>query len=469
MMTRRAFSGGMLAIACGSRSFGQEASLVSGTWSGVLDLGSVRLRLKLVLGEDRTATIFSIDQGGQPIPGQLGVPAADRVEIEFPSIQGRFAGRIVAAYRIDGTWRQRALEAPLRFEKGEAALAEPPPPQPLTNERLAALRSLAGSPGLAAISARGDKPPRLWVNGERSVGTGIAIGNDDLWHLGSITKSMTATLVARLVESGAVRWEDSVGELMKTAAPEIGDAYKAATFRHLLCHRSGLPKDIPLSSFPQFSREIADAREERKSFARIALAMPPAGPMGKTYEYSNNGYVVAGAMLEAKLGRSWEDLIRAEVFEPLGLATAGFGAPGHQGLTDQPVGHTVEAGGESRRAYPVGAGITDNPVVIGPAGRVHMSLQDFLRYLGAHRDQPALLKPETWSLLHTPPFGGDYAMGWIVRRNGALWHNGSNTLWYAEALVDKAGSVVAAAASNDGYLTKSQPEVAQALIEAASA
>ena len=44
-----------------------------------------------------------------------------------------------------------------------------------------------------------------------------------------------------------------------------------------------------------------------------------------------------------------------------------------------------------------------------------MSLQDFLRYLGAHRDQPAFLQPETWSLLHTPPFGGNYAMGWIVQ------------------------------------------------------
>jgi hypothetical protein len=98
-----------------------------------------------------------------------------------------------------------------------------------------------------------------------------------------------------------------------------------------------------------------------------------------------------------------------------------------------------------------------------------MSLEDLRRYLSAHRDREAFLKPERWTLLHTPPFGGNYAMGWVVQGEGVLWHNGSNTLWYAEALIDRARGVVAAAASNDGYLTKSQPEVARALSEAAVA
>src|SRR5258708_4513099 len=236
----------MVLLACGPLSFGKDPPLIAGIWYGVLGLGAMRLRLKLVLDEDRSAKLFSIDQGSRPIPGRLSASAADRVEIEFPSIQGGFSGRIVAPDRIDGTWRQRTLESPLRFEKGEAALAELPPPTGLTSERLAELRSQAGSPGLAAISARGDKPPRVWVSGERALGSGFAIEEGDLWHLGSITKSMTATLVARLVESGAVHWEDTVGELLRTALPDGADAYQAASFRHLLCHRSGLPKDIPL-------------------------------------------------------------------------------------------------------------------------------------------------------------------------------------------------------------------------------
>ncbi len=278
---------------------------------------------------------------------------------------------------------------------------------------------------------------------------------------------MTATLVARLVDAGELRWDDTVFDLLGAIAPSMNDAYRSVTFRHLLCHPSGLPKDIPLEQFLKFSREATDARDERKAFVRLALGMPPRGAMGATFEYSNNGYVVAGAMLEAKLGQSWEDLIRARLFDPLKLSTAGFGAPGRKGATDQPVGHASAP--EGLRAYPVGGEITDNPAVLGPAGRINMSMRDLLQFLKAHRDRTAFLRPETWRALHTPPYGGDYAMGWIVRSDGARWHNGSNTLWYAEAMFNEASGTVSAAACNYGNLARSTPAVGRALLEAAAA
>ena len=98
-----------------------------------------------------------------------------------------------------------------------------------------------------------------------------------------------------------------------------------------------------------------------------------------------------------------------------------------------------------------------------------MSLDDLLTYLAAHRDAGAFLSGPSWQVLHTPPYGGDYAMGWIVRPNGALWHNGSNTLWYAEAQCDAASGIAAAAACNDGNLAKSTAEVGHALLGAAAA
>jgi hypothetical protein len=98
-----------------------------------------------------------------------------------------------------------------------------------------------------------------------------------------------------------------------------------------------------------------------------------------------------------------------------------------------------------------------------------MSLQDLLVFLGIHRDRTDYLKPETWAILHTPPFGGDYAMGWAVLRSGMLSHSGSNTLWYADVTVDPASGVVAAAATNDGYLPKSAPEVGRAMLATAAA
>jgi CubicO group peptidase (beta-lactamase class C family) len=156
--------------------------------------------------------------------------------------------------------------------------------------------------------------------------------------------------------------------------------------------------------------------------------------------------------LEAKLGDRWEILIRKHLFDPLDLGTAGFGAPGHMGAIDEPVGHAKGPNDKALKPYPVGAGSNDNPVVLGPAGRVHMSLQDLLRYLGAHRDRTDYLKPETWTILHSPPFGGAYAMGWGVRSDGALMHEGSNMLWFATVLVAATTGVVAAAAGNYGDL-----------------
>jgi hypothetical protein len=95
-------------------------------------------------------------------------------------------------------------------------------------------------------------------------------------------------------------------------------------------------------------------------------------------------------------------------------------------------------------------------------------LDDVLAYLAAHRDAASFLKPESWRTLHTPPFGGEYAMGWVVRSDGERWHNGSNTLWYAEALFNKDSGVAAAAAGNEAQ-PKTGAAVGQALLRAARA
>ena len=439
------------------------------TWSGALDAGSQRLRLKLEIGADGTASLLSLDEGNEPMAAGVKSWTADQVEVEFPAIQATFCGKLVGEDRIEGAWQQSGADFPLVMERGEAALAPLAPPTPLTHQRLAELRRQSGSPALAAACERRDAPPRIWVDGERAIGSGVAVAATDRWHLGSITKSMTASLVARLVDAGALRWDESIGEVLGEILPSILDAYRPATLAHLLSHRAGLPRDLPAEELSQFSPELADAREERQLFARMALEMTPLGPMTQTFEYSNIGYAVVGAMLEAKLGESWEDLMRARVFAPLGLFSAGFGAPGRAGAIDEPLGHIPEPDSDAPMAIPAGDALADGPAVTGPGGRVHMNLPDFLRYLAAHRDRTDYLQPDTWTILHTPPFGGDYAMGWEVRADGALMHGGSNGAWYAFALVDGAAGIVAATAGNYGSMAKMTPIVGHALAEAAAA
>ncbi|MBQ1543424.1 MAG: beta-lactamase family protein [Caulobacteraceae bacterium] len=472
MITRRPVTTTLaaLGLATAARAAAAQAPGVAGSWTGVLSAGPAKLRLRLVLGADGTATLYSLDQGGAAMAGKANALAPEKIEVEIAAVGGRFAGKLVSADRIDGTWSQGGAGLPLTLKRGDAGLpkGEPlpaalPAPAPLTPELLESLRRASGSPALGAAAQRRGGQTLAWAAGLRRLGGADPVGPADKWHLGSITKSMTATLVGRLVEAGQLKWDDTVGALLGDKAPDMRPEYRAATLRHLASHRSGLPGDLPDGQLARFPRESADPREDRLAYARMALALPPKGPAGTTYEYANNGYVVLGAIIERRLDKTWEAAIRERLFEPLKLGSAGFGAPDREG-PGQPSGHTAAADGVLR-AFPA-SGPSDNPAVLGPAGRVHMTLQDLVLYLAAHRDQSPLLTPDTWRTLHTPPFGGDYAMGWMVQPNGVLWHNGSNTLWYAMAAFHPGQGVASAAAANDGRMASVAPAVELAVHDA---
>jgi hypothetical protein len=115
--------------------------MLTGAWFGTLDVGSARLRMRLIIGEDDAATLYSLDQGDQPIPGKMR-PA--RVDIEFPSVRGTFVGRVVGPDQIEGFWLQNGQDHPLLLHRGESTLSAPP--RSFTSERLAELREDVGSP-----------------------------------------------------------------------------------------------------------------------------------------------------------------------------------------------------------------------------------------------------------------------------------------------------------------------------------
>jgi CubicO group peptidase (beta-lactamase class C family) len=139
-------------------------------------------------------------------------------------------------------------------------------------------------------------------------------------------------------------------------------------------------------------------------------------------------------MAEKVTGKSWEALMREKIFRPLGMTSAGFGAPGKATKNDQPRGHKADGS-------PVEPGPgADNPVAIGPAGIVHLSIRDWAKFAAANLPsaKTKLVKPETLEKLHTPAAGEPkYAMGWIIADGQpwaggpALTHAGSNTMWYA--------------------------------------
>lgn len=421
-------------------------------------VSGLRLRLRAPDGFAGAVVLFSLDQH-TAIDGAARMTADGRITITFPSIRARFEGRAVGD-RLVGVWRQGGA-TDLTLIKGEAGLT-PTAPAALTTAGLAELRTGAGSPGLIAAAQASGHAPVLLADGVRAADAVAPVTTNDRWHIGSITKSMTATLAARLIDQGGADWDETVGAVLGAQIPDMHDGYRDLTLTHLFSHRSGISDAAHPFALMRFHGATEPVATQRLALARIALRPAPAAPAGARFEYSNFGYVVAGAMLEAKTGRPWEDLMRAALFEPLGMPGAGFGAPGTAGALDEPLGHSKALFGDRRTPHPLGArGIVDNPAVLGPAGAVHARASDMLAYLAAHRDRTAYLRPESWRRLHTPIFQGTYALGW-ERRGDALWHNGSNTLWYAEAMVGP--RTVGFACANDGWLERSATPTHRALL-----
>jgi CubicO group peptidase (beta-lactamase class C family) len=107
-------------------------------------------------------------------------------------------------------------------------LAPPTRAQEVVAARMEALRARAGVPALGGALVTLEGEPEVWVAGTRRAGGDERVTPDDLWHLGSCTKSMTATLVALLVARGDLRLEIPLGEALPEAPRGSGDLRPAA-------------------------------------------------------------------------------------------------------------------------------------------------------------------------------------------------------------------------------------------------
>jgi len=295
----------------------------------------------------------------------------------------------------------------------------------------------------------------LAVAGLRRMGEAAEVAVGDLWHIGSLTKSMTATLAARMVEAGLIGWESTIGDVLGGAYPEMDAHWRDVTLEDLLRHASGMRAN------PGLLARLWQGATPRAEYVGAMLAEGAAGPRGG-FLYSNAGYVVAGAMLEEVGVAPWEELVAAELFAPLGMASAGVGPP--EG--DQPQGHRGGLFG-GLRAVPPGPR-ADNIPALGPAGRVHLSAGDMLTYLRAHLvGDPGYLSAESWARLHRAEGPEDYAMGW-AEVDGVLRHSGSNTLWFAQMRLHRAEGVAVFVAVNSAVLEEVRGPV-EAAAEAALA
>lgn len=314
------------------------------------------------------------------------------------------------------------------------------------------LRDRLHLPAVGVGIAVGDVPPVIGISGVRARGHAAPAQPDDRWHLGSITKSMTALLLARFVADGACRFDTELGRL---SALPMHPALARRTLRELLAHTSGLRGNPARTQcFPsQVQDHDADEGAARDAILAPRLLKPPSRPV---HAYSNLGYMLAGHLAEQLGGASWKTLMRRHVAQPLALDSFGFGPPGG----DAPQGHMnwmtalARVSLQPRPGQPVprDAVGADLGCAMGPAGLVHLSLPDLLRYGLAIADLargidgliPAAVFADMGRRAGT---SDDYAGGW-VHAPGVLWHNGSNGLWFAELRIVPTHRIAAAFVTN---------------------
>ena len=286
-------------------------------------------------------------------------------------------------------------------------------------------------PALAVVVVKDGRICDRVAVGIRKWGDPTPVTTNDVFHIGSCTKSMTATLTAILIDEGKLHWDTTIAGVFPELKGKMDKQYETVTVEQLLHHRGGVPGAPPPAAWKRAWTEKGTPTQQRREFIEAVLCQPPEAVPGTKMIYSNQGYAIVGAMLEKITGQDYETLITDKLFKPLHMDTAGFGPPGTMDKVDQPWGHIHKL----FMTIPMQA---DNPPAIASAGRVHCSLDDLARFAMFHLQRNAtngLLKPETLAKLHTPTAGGDYACGWVVLQRDwaggtALMHNGSNTMWY---------------------------------------
>ncbi len=321
---------------------------------------------------------------------------------------------------------------------------------------VAGLREASRAPALSAAAGRGGDV--VWAG---AVGAPAGAGTDGgptpehAFRIGSITKPMVAVAVMRLVEEGKVALHDPIGAHLPDA-PAVD-----ATLAELLSHTSGLPAE-PAGAW--WERAGGSTWEQI-----VASDLPRLVAPGTRYHYSNVGFAVLGRLVEVARGRSWDEVLRDELWVPLGMTATGR----------VPVGPHVRG----YAVHPHADLVHDEPVAdylaMGPAGELWSTPSDLVRFgmwlachdtLGAVGD--AVLPVPARRLMTAPrvvvdepgvAWTGTYGLGVRVRKDlidlpgegpvpvRTVGHSGSVPGFTADLRVDAgSGDAVAVIGSSTG-------------------
>ena len=168
--------------------------------------------------------------------------------------------------------------------------------------------------------------------GVTSVEHPLPIDGDTLFQIASVTKTMTATVIMRLVERGALDLDEPVRRYIPAFRLRDPAAQDRATVRHLVTHTGGWLGDC----FADFGN--GDDALERYVTAMAELEQ--ITPLGEIWHYSNSSFALLGRLIEVATGKTYEEATRELLFLPLGMTRSCFSAG--EAITHRvAVGHVI--------------------------------------------------------------------------------------------------------------------------------
>jgi CubicO group peptidase (beta-lactamase class C family) len=176
--------------------------------------------------------------------------------------------------------------------------------------------------------------------GQADVETGTAMATGHVFPIASHSKTFTTAVVLRLVEQGVLRLDDPLGQWL----PDVAEPLRAIQLGELLSHSAGLTRDSRDADFWQLDEDFPTA-DGLRTLAETVLGRH------ERFKYSNIGFGLAGAVIEAACSASYDEVARREVLDPLGLSDTSTDTVGRRCAT----GYTARSGGDARRPLPVPA------------------------------------------------------------------------------------------------------------------
>lgn len=258
----------------------------------------------------------------------------------------------------------------------------------------------------------------LYEGKEHTAGFGVTnvnhpalVSAESLFQIGSITKTVTATAIMRLVEAGRLDVDAPVCSYVPDLALADESVAARISLRHLLTHTAGWEGDFAL---------LVNTGRGDDALARFIAMLPQAqqlAPLGTVWSYNNAGFYLAGRVIEAVTGKPYETAAAELVLDPLGMTHSYF-FPEQVMLNSFAVGHAVaDEATEVARPWPI-------PRNANAAGGLTATTGDLLRYARFHMgdgtaaDGSHVLSRASLDLMQTPQVEagarGSVGLAWFV-------------------------------------------------------